>query len=72
MEHGYKVDKSLHHVSPCRRTTNNSSAAGNMMGPDLRLDEKEKTIVAKQPVEKKIQLDKVTRQDPSYTDAPFC
>lgn len=52
MERGYKVDESLHHVSPCRRITNNSSPAGNTMGPDLRLDEKEKTIVAKQPVEK--------------------
>lgn len=52
MERGYKVDESLHHVSPCRRITNSSSPAGNMRGPDPRLDEKEKTIVAKLPVEK--------------------
>lgn len=51
MECGYKVDKSLHHVSPCRRITNNRNPAGNIKGSDLCLDQKEKQVVAKQPVD---------------------
>lgn len=47
MECGYKVDKSLHHVSPCGRITNNRNPAGDIKGSDLRLDQKEKTVVAK-------------------------
>lgn len=40
------------------------SRAGNRKGPDLRLGEKERTIVAKQPVKKRLQSDEVTFDGP--------
>lgn len=41
----------LHHAGVFI-VANNRSPAGKMKGPDLRLDEKERTVVAKQPVKK--------------------
>lgn len=52
MKCGYKVDKSLHHYAGILIVANNRSPAGNMKGSNLCLDDKEKLIVAKQPVRK--------------------